>query len=81
MSITLTGKEIKDLAEFAGFKVDGLTKMEEEALETEIVIAESCKEGILDEGGDGAIKHYAHIAYAAEYPEEGCYPLGDEINT
>ena len=79
MSITLTGKEIKDLAEFAGFKVSGLTKMEEEALETEISITEASKEGILDEGTK-TIKHYAHIAYVAEYPEEGCYPLGDEIN-
>ena len=80
MSMTLTGKEIKDLAEFAGFKVDELAKMEEEALEAEIVISECCKEGVCDEGGDGTRKHYAHIAFAAEYPEEGCYPLGDEIN-
>ncbi len=80
MSITLTGKEIKDLAEFAGFKVDGLTKMEEEALETEIVIMECGKEGVLDEGAVGPARHYAHIAYVAEYPEEGCFPLGDEIN-
>ena len=80
MSITLTGKEIKDLAEFAGFEVMELTGMEEEALEAEITISECCKKGILDEECAGPAKHYAHIACMAEYPEEGCYPLGDEIN-
>ena len=79
MSITLTGKEIKDLAEFAGFEVRELTGMEEEALETEISITECSKDGIKGEDSE-EVKHYAHIAYMAEYPEEGCYPLGDELS-
>lgn len=69
MSITLTGKEIRDLAEFAGFDVTWDKENEALTMEIEYVVMECGKEGI---------EFYDHFAYLAEYPEEGCLPLGDK---
>lgn len=77
-TITLTAAEIRDLALFCGFRVDGNgeeTRTEDE-LETEIVV-ERRPDGLRDD--DGLIKHYAHVAYYAEYPEEGAMGLGLEV--
>jgi hypothetical protein len=74
--ITLTGKEIKDLAEFAGFLVDASLSSEDE-LETEFNIYDCPPEGVRDD--DGIIEHYAHCVIISEYPEEGCCPLGEKI--
>jgi hypothetical protein len=70
--LTLTGKEIKDLAEFAGLAIAPSDYTD--VLETEIIVATCPTSGAL---GDGT--HYKHVAYLSEYPEEGAYPLGDEI--
>lgn len=73
--LTLTGKEIKDLAELAGLAIapSDYTDM----IETEIIVATCPTIGVLDD--DGAVAHYKYVAYLSEYPEEGVYPLGDEI--
>lgn len=75
--LTLTVAEIKDLAEFAGLVLDKSVSYDADELETEIVVMECPKEGVRDD--DGKPTHYAHIAYFAEYPEEGCCPLGAEL--
>lgn len=76
MSITLTGKEIRDLAEFAGFDVTWDKENGALTMEIEYVVMECGKEGI--ENDDGEREFYDHFAYLAEYPEEGCHPLGDK---
>ncbi len=75
--LTLTVAEIKDLAECAGLvlKEDCLPDADE--LETEITIIPCPESGVLDD--DGRPTHFAHVAYFAEYPDEGSYPLGNEI--
>lgn len=76
--MTLTVAEIKDLAECAGLALDKGVSYDADELETEIVVMDCPKAGVLDD--DGKPTHYAHIAYFAEYPEEGSYPLGDEVS-
>lgn len=75
--LTLTVAEIKDLAECAGLVLDKGVSYDADEPETEIVVMECPKAGVRDD--DGKPTHYAHIAYFAEYPEEGNYPLGDEV--
>ncbi len=75
-SITLTGKEIRDLAEFAGFSIVENDYTDEN--ETEMVIQNCPDKGILND--DNEPEHYRLIAYLAEYPEEGCMPLGEKIS-
>ncbi|BBN90571.1 MULTISPECIES: hypothetical protein [Rhodocyclales] len=75
--LTLTVAEIKDLAECAGLVLKEDCLPDEDELETEITIIPCPESGVLDD--DGKPTHYAHIAYFAEYPDEGSYPLGNEI--
>jgi hypothetical protein len=76
--LRLTVAEIKDLAESAGLVLDDTFKCDADDMETEIIVMECPKEGIRDED-DNRQRHYAHIAYFPEYPEEGCCPLGAEL--
>lgn len=75
--LTLTVAEIKDLAECAGLALRTDVTYDADELETEIVVMECPKAGVRDD--DGKPTHYAHIAYFAEYPEEGSFPLGAEV--
>lgn len=74
--LTLTGKEIRDLAEAVGLVITPNDYADE--LETEMTIIECPPSGVLDD--DGQATYYKHVAYLSEYPEEGTYPLGDEVN-
>lgn len=74
--IILTGREIKDLAEFSGLTISSRFALSEDEMETEYVITDCPKEGTLDD--DGTARHYDHIAYLSDYPEEGVCPLGNE---
>ena len=76
--ITLTIAEIMDLAECVGIALANDATYGAEELETEIVVIECPKQGVLDD--DGKPTHYAHIAYFEEYPEEGSFPLGAELS-
>ena len=71
-SMHLTLSEIKDLAEFAGFNVQ-ISDSEWCDGETEFVVEEGTLPCCDD---DGTIEYYRHRMYMAEYPEEGCIPLG-----
>ena len=73
--LTLTGKEIKDLAEAVGLVIQPLNYGDE--LETEMTIIKCPATGVLDD--DGKATHYEHVAYLSEYPEEGTFSLGDEL--
>lgn len=72
MELTLTVQEIIDLAEFAGCIVTGPPP----DTDTEITVALCPEEGVLDEDA-GTREHCRFVAYLAEYPDEGCYPLGE----
>lgn len=73
--LTLTGKEIKDLAEAVGLVIAPNDYTDE--LETEMTIIDCPPSGVMDD--DGKATHYEHVAYLSEYPEEGMCPLGDEV--
>lgn len=72
--LVLTGHEIKDLAEFAGFQIVYDDYLDE--MESEIEISKD-SHGLLDD--DGSLLYYKHIACYYEYPEEGYIGLGEEI--
>jgi hypothetical protein len=74
-SVTMTGKEIHDLALFAGFSIVEHDYKDE--LETEFVVEDCPASGVLYD--DGVHEYYNLISYLAEYPEEGVGPLGDPI--
>ena len=74
-SITLTAQEIRHLAQFCGMVLQEPTASEaDDERETEIVIAPWPTKGV--KGDDGMLTPHKHIAYLAEYSEEGCVPLG-----
>lgn len=71
----LTVAEIADLAEFAGLTVQ--RHADDMDMESEIAVLRCPPEGVTDD--EGTPRHYEHIAYYADYPDEGCGPLGEEI--
>ena len=74
---TLTIKEIKELATFAGLDVK--TNLEIDDMEAEITLM-PCPEDGLSDGDDMPKKKYTgSIAYFTEYPDEGCQPLGELV--
>ena len=74
--ITLTVREIKDLAELAGLVLNSTFPPDDDQLETETSITTEPAECSDD---DGKVERYAHLASMAEYPEEGCMPLGEPL--
>lgn len=79
--LTLTVEQIKDLAEFAGFTLHSRFMPEE--MVSEVVICECPANGVKCEGEPSdpmAVAHYKHVAYFAEYPDEGCHGLGPEVD-
>ena len=76
--ITLTLSEIHDLAIFAGFPLDEDSKPDADEGETTISIGECPDKGLFDEGAQ-VCRKYKHMAWLEEYPEEGCFGLGEEI--
>lgn len=74
-SITLTGAQIAELAEFVGA---GTIELGEIEAETEVTICDCPAGGLGDEEG-GPVSHYDYVAYLTEYPEEGMLGLGDPI--
>ena len=72
--MSLTGKQIMELAEYAGFIIKPVSK-EEDHLEVEITIQQD-KEGIKINDEEGKTYNISNcIAYFSEYPEEGCIDL------
>ena len=78
MSIVLTVAEIIDLARFAGVYICLDHLPEDDNTEDMIKITEAHPEGALDEDTGKRIKT-RYIALYEDYPEEGCFPLGPEL--
>lgn len=77
--VTLTGKEIIDLANYAlGIRLDD-DDFDEDMLEGEFSISECPKIGILDEDSN-KVEHYKHVVHCdgCEYNEFS--PIGDAID-
>lgn len=74
VSVTLTGKEIRELAELVGLQIVEHNYADE--YETEITV-ETPSFLLTD---DWVEEHYRLIAYLTEYPEEGAIGLGDAIS-
>ena len=73
----LTGKEIKDLAEYAGFTLQDLGSMDQDILEQEFYIAECPKMGVQDDGGK--VSHYSYVVTCDGCDGNECNPLGDPL--
>ena len=71
----LTGKEIKDLAEYAGFSVQ---VEDPDHLEIEYDVSECPKQGIADD--EGKINVYSHIVTCDGCDPGECLPLGNPLN-
>ncbi len=78
--ITLTGKQIMELALFSGLVIDeknmdeSLLDTEYELMHDEVGIEIKCEDGIDDP------EKYTHVVFITEYPEEGTLPLGDRMS-
>ena len=75
MQLTLTGLEIRDLAEAVGLVVEDYGYSSE--FTTEMTIADCPPRGIEDD--DGKVTHYRYITYVSDHPEEGGIGLGEEV--
>lgn len=75
--ITLTVQQIADLAGAAGLVLDQRFMPSADDLEVQYTITACPPKGITDDNGQ--VKHYAHIAFATEYPDEAVFALGDEV--
>lgn len=71
-SITMTGIEIRQLAEACGYTIDASISYDFED-ETEMTITEGWQ---TVEDDDGNEELYWLTAHATDYPEEGVIPLG-----
>lgn len=71
----LTAREIRDLAEVAGFSVEPLDADAEQA---EVVVIDCPVSGIQDD--DGNPTFFNHVAYFQGYPNEGAFPLGEQLD-
>ena len=76
--IKLTGKQILELAQFAGLSPDKELLQEDGDVEYEIW---SSREGIPCLEEDGSTKKYPCMVFLAEYPDEGGLSLGDAISS
>lgn len=74
----LTGKEIRDLAESAGFTVS-LGNMDADILEQEFSIEACPKNGVQND--DGTVQHYNYVMTCDGCDGNECIPLGDAIET
>jgi len=70
----LTGREIKGLAEYAGFSIEPLDTMGEDILEQEFNVSDCPKNGVQDD--DGVVHHYDHVVTCDGCDGNECMPLG-----
>ena len=66
--ITLTVREILDLADFA-----------RDSEPDEEYVVETADPGGIRDDDTGEVTHHRFVAYLAEYPEEGVFPLGPPL--
>jgi len=73
--IKLTGKEIMDLATFAGIGVK--YELDEDEQESEYWVSTCHPDGLIDEGQPDKRFHFEHVVSIVDYPEEGVMGLGE----
>jgi hypothetical protein len=71
--ITLTGKQIYELAIAAGFPMDESAVSDELIMESEMTIVHD--DDLIIKDDEGSESRYSHAAYYTDYPEEGMFPL------
>jgi len=76
--VILTIAEIRDLAQFAGLLLTDECRADTSEDESEIAV-EDCPEGGLIDTDAARVCRYAHVAYFADYPDEGSHGLGPEL--
>ena len=72
----LTGKEIKELAECAGFIISS-NAFGEDDLEAEYSIDRCPEKGVMND--DGTVEHYGYVVTCDGCEGNECTPLGDPI--
>ena len=72
----LTGREIKDLAEYVGFTIDE-NSIDDDYLEGEFWIGKCPEKGVQDD--DGTVHHYDHIVTCDGCDGNECMPLGEPL--
>lgn len=79
--MTLTVREIEDLAKSVGLRLEPHEPCELDDMEIEYTIVEN-ETGVLvyDSETSTELKRYLHGAYCTEYPEDGMFPLGKTID-
>lgn len=75
MKLILTVKQILELAEFAGIAIDNDHLPDEDDMDSEFTICEQTGSGLYS-SEDNTVCECTHYVYIADYPEEGCIPLG-----
>ena len=74
----LTGKEILDLAEYAGFSIEK-SAIDDDVMEQEFCVSSCPEGGVLNE--NGVPEKYAHIVTCDGCDANECVPLGDVLGT
>jgi hypothetical protein len=74
MGLTLSGQEIKDLAEYCGFQIVP-ESIEQDFLEGDFYIEKCPKGGVA--GDDGVAKMYGHVVTCDGCEGGECMPLGE----
>ncbi len=79
----LTGGEIKDLAEYAGFTIAELSETDADILEQEFQIHGSIKgaTGHQVQDDDGVVNNYRHVVTCDGCDGNECTPLGKALDT
>ena len=76
--MTLTTREIRDLAAFAGLVLSEEKSVSHDEDDTEIAIVKCPEDGLIED--DGSRLHYRYIAYYDDLPEEGSFGLGERLS-
>ena len=77
MNISLTVREIMDLAKYSGIDLDENNASDIDEMETIVCLCSCHPDGVKNE--DGSIEHFNFVIYFEDYPEEGVIPLGNPI--
>jgi hypothetical protein len=72
----LTGREIKDLAEYVGFDITPAS-VEDDVLEQEFSVSPCPETGVRDD--DGVVHQYGYVVTCDGCDAGECIPLGDPV--
>ena len=86
MQITLTGKEIRDWAEYAGYKVSRIAQSKSELKEMDegdftLLLRDDGKPWNIFNGDTRKVENYNHLVVCDGCDSNEAFPLGDRIVT